>query len=42
MSTQDLDDFNDQINELIIGIKKVLELEMPRLKGQERTEVISG
>ncbi|KAI8907333.1 hypothetical protein EDD86DRAFT_255692 [Gorgonomyces haynaldii] len=36
--SSDLEDFNEQINELINGIQTVLDKEMPRLKGAERTE----
>lgn len=35
---QDLEDFNDQLTEILATISSVLTKEIPRLKGQERTE----
>nr|KAJ3420014.1 hypothetical protein HK105_006217 [Polyrhizophydium stewartii] len=36
--SSDLEDFEEQITELITSIQGVLEREMPRLKGEERTQ----
>jgi SNARE protein len=38
VSNQDLQDFNEQLNEIIKAIENVIEKDMPRLKGVERTE----
>ena len=35
----DLEDFNEQINELLTSIRSVLDKDIPKLKGQERIEV---
>lgn len=35
----DLEDFEDQIKELLDSVQKVLEKDMPKLQGQERVEV---
>jgi hypothetical protein len=35
----DLEDFTEQIDELLNSIRNVLDKDIPRLKGQERIEV---
>jgi hypothetical protein len=37
----DLEDFDEQINELLTSIRNVLDKDIPRLKGQERVEVLN-
>jgi hypothetical protein len=36
---RDLEEFEEQITELLNSIQQALEKEMPKLKGQERSEV---
>lgn len=38
--SSDLEDFSEQINELLESIRQVIERDVPKLKGQERVEVL--